>query len=376
MDAGDVTPVDDRTDRASRRRIAVVVEQHLGHRTYAENLRAAAGPDVGLDIMWVPISYAPTNSPLDRMPLGRLRDVARARRELRPVATAATVARVFNTQVPAVIGPRAARRAPYVLITDVTPRQYDRMADGYDHRPDRFPPLAAAKHAWNRHVFRRAAFTVGWSSWVRESLVTEYGVDPDRSVVIPPGVDTERWTPGAGSSGDRVRYLFVGGDFVRKGGDGLLKAFSSLPRDRAELVVVTKSDVRAGETVRVVNDLGPNDPRLIELFRSSDVFVLPSRSETFGIAAVEASAAGLPVLATCVGGLPDIVVDGETGLTVPPDDLHALATGLRRLLDDGGLRRRLGAAAHERARTRFDAHTNARRLFDLVRRAVDEHRAA
>jgi glycosyltransferase involved in cell wall biosynthesis len=78
-------------------------------------------------------------------------------------------------------------------------------------------------------------------------------------------------------------------------------------------------------------------------------------------------ACGLPVITTPVGGIGDIVVDGECGLLVPPGDGRALATALRRLLTDADLRARLGAAARRRAVTHFDARTNAIRLLDLAR---------
>ena len=112
--------------------------------------------------------------------------------------------------------------------------------------------------------------------------------------------------------------------------------------------------------------MGPNDGRLIDLFQSSDIFVLPSLAETFGIAAVEASAVGLPVVASRVGGLTDIVVDGETGLTVPPRDAQSLGHALRTLADSHEVRRQLGVAARLRAEQHFDAYANARQLFELV----------
>jgi glycosyltransferase involved in cell wall biosynthesis len=278
--------------------------------------------------------------------------------------------RVFNTQVPAVIGPRAARAQPYILITDVTPIQYDQMAQGYGHRDDTHRVVRAAKTAWNRHVIRGAAWNVGWSTWVRDSLIDDYGVDPDRATVISPGVDTGRWCPTSAPPNDRVRILFVGADFERKGGAALLTAFAALPPDTAELVLVTKSQIEPRPSVSVIGDLGPNDPRLVDLFRTSDVFVLPSRSETFGIAAVEASAAGVPVIASAVGGLSDIVVDGETGYTVKPNDTGELLERLRRLVGDPPLRQRFGAAARERAVERYDALRNAARLLDLVRQCA------
>jgi glycosyltransferase involved in cell wall biosynthesis len=84
-----------------------------------------------------------------------------------------------------------------------------------------------------------------------------------------------------------------------------------------------------------------------------DLLMAPSLSEGFGLAALEAMARGVPVLATRAGAIPEVVVDGETGLLVPPADVEALSAGLTRLLSDPMLRARLGAAGVERARQQF-----------------------
>ena len=97
---------------------------------------------------------------------------------------------------------------------------------------------------------------------------------------------------------------------------------------------------------------GPVD-RPMDLVRRATVYVQPSRSEPFGLAALEASALGAPVVATAVGGLADIVADGVSGLLVPPDDPSALADALQRLLTDAGMRSRLGASARERVVAQF-----------------------
>lgn len=272
---------------------------------------------------------------------------------------------MFNTQVPAAIGGRRARSLPYVVVTDVTPIQYDRLSSEYSHRPDRPGPIGRLKHQINRRVFAQAEWCVGWSSWAAESISADYGVDKERVVVIPPGVDTNRWQPNPHEKGDGFRVLFVGGEFERKGGTALLEAFKSLS-PRAELYLVTKSAVPRSERVHVIDDLRPNDPRLVELFKTCNVFALPSLAETFGIAAVEASAAGLPIVASAVGGLTDIVVPGHTGFTVPAGDTEQLAATLRRLEDDPDLCQRLGSEARKRAVELFDATTNAHRLFDLA----------
>ncbi len=91
-----------------------------------------------------------------------------------------------------------------------------------------------------------------------------------------------------------------------------------------------------------------------ELLAAADLFALSSRSEGLPISVLEAMAAGLPVVATDVGGVSELVVDGETGFLVPPTDAKALAQALETLLREPQLRRRFGAAARRRAEQRFD----------------------
>lgn len=365
---------DDRMNSEAKRvRAAFVLEQHLGHRTYAENLRSGVNSATDIDALWIPVGYEAAGGALEHIVLTESMQGFRAgRAEVRRGLTEAgdLDVVVFNTQVPAAIGGRRVRASPYIAITDVTPIQYDGMSDGYGHRADRHGPLRWYKHRVNTRVFRSAAFCVGWSDWAAASMIDDYGVPRDRVEVIPPGVDLDYWHPGGLDRDGPLRLLFVGGDFERKGGNELLDAFARLP-DTAELTIVTKSEVPRLDRITVLDDLSPNDPRLVDAFRSSNAFVLPSRSETFGIAAVEAAAAGLPVVASSVGGLADIVVDGQTGMLVEPGDLANLVRTLRLLDADPSLRQRLGAAARERAVEHFDGRANVERLLELVRRAAD-----
>jgi glycosyltransferase involved in cell wall biosynthesis len=98
-----------------------------------------------------------------------------------------------------------------------------------------------------------------------------------------------------------------------------------------------------------------------------DVFALSSDWEGMPNAVLEAMAAGLPVVATAVGGTPDVVVQGTTGLLVPPDDATALAAALDRLIHDPDLRRMMGAAGRQRVRARFSAQQMVERTQALYR---------
>ncbi len=114
---------------------------------------------------------------------------------------------------------------------------------------------------------------------------------------------------------------------------------------------------------------------IARLLTSSDVLVAPSvptrggKREGIPVVLMEAMSSGLPVVASALSGIPELVVDGSSGLTVPPGDAAAIAAALRRLHDDPELRARLGAAARERVVAEFDVDRNAGRLIARIRAA-------
>jgi len=351
-------------------RATFVMEQHLGHSTFYQNLRYSLQATSELEANWVEITYRGSGAWWEMLKFlpehvrgslyGRRQVATGLRRQSNDII-------FFNTQVPAALGKKAIGRQPYILCTDITPRQYDRMAEAYSHHPDRNPLLKRYKHWLNATLFRHAAQILPWSNWVRHSLIQEYGVAPARISVVPPGVDTTRWHPVPRTSRHGpLQILFVGGDFYRKGGEILLQAFRGLPTGTAEVTMVTRSAIQPGAGVTVRNDLRPNSPELIALYQSSDLFVLPTKAEAFGIAAVEASAVGLPVIATNIGGVSDIVIDNLTGLLMPSNNAENLRALLLRLIEAPEQCARLGDAARNHIETHFDARKNAARILEII----------
>ncbi len=174
-----------------------------------------------------------------------------------------------------------------------------------------------------------------------------------RAFVIPNAVDVRsiaRATPNGGPP----TIVTVGRLVLPKSFWVLADALRLLPAGSFRALVVGDGpQARFLRGIPGVELLGERDD-VPALLAQGDVFALSTLSEGMPMSVLEAMAAGLPVVASAVGGIPEVVVDEETGLLVPPDDAGALATALGRLLSDPKLRRRLGEAGRRRAEERFD----------------------
>jgi glycosyltransferase involved in cell wall biosynthesis len=359
-------------------RVLFALEQVLGHVSLAQNIKRFTTSRAGISATFADITFHRQDGLIERLPLPLyVRGALRARFEVRAALSGSMPdAFVFNTQKPAVLCQDYLSHVPAFISLDVTPLQYDRLGALYEHAGDAGGPIARLKHAANRRLFRRAARLFPWSQWVRESLIADYGVPPERIEVLPPGADTERWRPRPRDDNGTVRLLFVGGNFERKGGRLLLDWFRTAPEAaRCELHLVTRDSIPAAERVHVYNDMRNNSDKLVELARGCDIFALPTVADCFSIASAEAMAVGLPVVTTSVGGIADIVEPGQQGFLIAPGDTSALAAALRPLVEDPALRRRMGAAARERAEERFDARRNVWRLLDVVEQVLNGEQA-
>jgi glycosyltransferase involved in cell wall biosynthesis len=339
------------------RTLACVMEQTLGNVTHYLNLRRHEAVLPGCTPKWLPIEYRKTRVPWT------ITGSMITRRELGRVVEQSDAIFIHTTTL-APLSVDYFRRKPTVLSSDGTPLNKRAMREAYGLKAE-LRAVEESKRFLYRRMFARANGFVAWSTWTKQSFVDDYGCREQDVAVIPPGIDLEQF-----SIGDRnhelPRILFVGGDFVRKGGDLLLDVFRRRLRGKAELILVTSAELAPEPGVTVHRNLKPNSETLRDLYRTSDIFVLPTRADCYSLVCMEALAAGLPIVATRVGGIPDIVREGETGHLVDVDDAEALGDALESLVREPERRRKIGLECREHALSRFDARENARRLFEFL----------
>ena len=353
------------------------MEQTLGHVTHFQNLHAAVSRQTEVLPTWVPIPFGTAG--LERwIPAYRtnwsIRASVRARRRLsQELSRRDHQALFFHTQVTSLFSSRLMRRVPSVVSLDATPLNYDSIGAAYGHRAATAGWLDQRKRSLNRDAFHTAAALVTWSEWSKSSLVRDYAVPADRVTVIPPGAARGYFQIGEERLArpvqpvQPVKLLFVGADFARKGGPLLLESATEARTTRAfELHIVTQQAVEAPPGVIVHRGLRPNSPELMQLFSDADVFILPSYGECLPLVLMEASAAGLPIVATNVGAMSEAAVSGRSAITVAVGDGRSLRSAIETFVDDESLRLRYGAAGHALARARFDAERNGQLIIDLL----------
>jgi glycosyltransferase involved in cell wall biosynthesis len=235
---------------------------------------------------------------------------------------------------------------PYTVFTDntysLTKRHFPAWAPLPRRQSRRWAELEAT-------TCRDARFVFVPSEIVREAMVSDYGCDPERVVRVGFGTalyDRElqgrRW--------DSQVALFVGIQFARKGGPTLLEAWRRVVRElpEAELWIAGPQSGPSMELPQGVRWLGYVSGRdeLRDLYRRASVFTLPSIFDPYPNVLREAMGHGLPCVGSDSGGIPEIIVDGETGLLAPAGEPEPLAQALIELLGDPARAERMGRAAH------------------------------
>ncbi len=253
------------------------------------------------------------------------------------------------------------------------------------HYHNAYPPPGriSALQLYKRRLFDRICtgdHALACSEAVRDQCVQQLGIASSQIDVLYNGIDLQEVDRLAEQpistdlpvpSGKDVRLIFVGRLVAHKGLGDLLASLANMADGPWRLLIVGDGPLRSHLETRVyetglgthIRFLGARPwEEIPSLLSSSDIFVYPSHWEGLGLSIIEASACRLPVIATNVGGIPEVVAHGESGLLVPPGASDALAVALSELMEDTDRRREMGEAGRRLVEERFDIDKLATRL--------------
>jgi glycosyltransferase involved in cell wall biosynthesis len=237
-------------------------------------------------------------------------------------------------------------------------------------------------------AIKRADALMACSASIADFTAGYYDLPRSMIDVIHCGVDAEAFRPLSGKRADRrPTVLFVGNIAANKGVltvcEAVLRIRSKYRDVRLQILGEGDKDLVREMQSRARNEMAEANievhgfigrDRLPEFYQNADVFCSPSQYEAFGIVYIEAMACGCPVIASATGGTPEAVVDGHTGILVPPDDAGALEAALDRILGSAPLARHMGEAGRQRVEDYFAMDKYIRRVLAVYQKAIDRSR--
>ncbi len=246
---------------------------------------------------------------------------------------------------------------PSVIYTD-----YTAVLSGKKPDAGRSPFTPDQRKAWvalEKQALERAAHICTRGEFVRRSIIEDYGIPEDRVTSIGGGVNFGE-LPELNRKGEPEgppTVLFIGKDYYRKGGDLLVEAFSRVREAHpdARLRMVTNAPEGAISHLENVEFIEPTWDRqeISRLYREADLFVLPSRLETWGDVLLEAMAYGMPCVGVSGEAMDEIIDHQKTGLIIPPEDGEALSQAMNVLISNQDLRRTWGLAGRRKVESRY-----------------------
>jgi glycosyltransferase involved in cell wall biosynthesis len=207
---------------------------------------------------------------------------------------------------------------------------------------------------------------VVWSDYAKKDYI-QAGFKPDLIDVIPPS-QPMRPKKTQKITGDPIRFLFVGNDFHRKGGDLLISAFEMLQKkhpDRAQLTIISREAPEIPPADGIVMLAEMDRSEVMKYYENSDIFVLPSRAEGYGMSVVEALSYGLPCITSDLAAFPEINIHAETGFIFPANDAEALSTCMEKLIENNELARIMSEKAQIHAEKKFSPEITGYQLHKV-----------
>ena len=207
--------------------------------------------------------------------------------------------------------------------------------------------------AQEKKVYEKAALIFTMSDWLKNSLVTDFGISENKIKTVYAGTNLKICDFDKNYDGKTI--LFIGKNFKRKGGEVLLEAFIEVKKEipDAKLIIIGPN-IRINEKGVEVKGLVNNKEELEEYFKQASLFVLPSLFEPFGIVFAEAFAYKNPCIATNICAMPEIIEEGKGGFVIPPNDPDSLSKRIVAVLKNKELAKEMGEYGFEKAKNVFN----------------------
>lgn len=226
---------------------------------------------------------------------------------------------------------------------------------------------------YKRALLSQARVLTATNNFLRHKIL-EYFPNAREVEIIPFGVDTDKFKLDTrGLKKEKITISFVKHLTPKYGPSFLIKAFSKVAEryPNVELYMVGEGELMQ-ELIKLARDLGVDDKiyfqghisqiEVVELLKRTDIFVMPSIYETFGVAALEASAMEIPVIATKVGGVQEVVKDGKTGFLVDKEDISKLSNAILKLIKNKKLRKLFGKYGRSFVRENYEWNNNVNKM--------------
>jgi glycosyltransferase involved in cell wall biosynthesis len=265
---------------------------------------------------------------------------------------------LYNTSVPGV---------PYFVYTDHTHLSNLNYPD-FDRRELRSPQWIALE----RSIYESATVVFTRSTDVAADLVRYYNISPDKIECVYAGSNVDVKNAGEPNNNgySNKRIIFVGVDWLRKGGAELQEAFRTVLKSHpdAHLTIAGSNTPVDLPNCTVLGPVNASD--LSRYYTEASVFCLPTKREPFGIAFVEAMMHRLPIVATAVGAVPDMVEHGVNGFLVEPGKAEPLAQALCTLLDSPQLCQQFGRRSYDKAVERYTWEGTGQRIRNRILKEI------
>jgi glycosyltransferase involved in cell wall biosynthesis len=213
--------------------------------------------------------------------------------------------------------------------------------------------------------------------------MTEMGIKADKIFIIPPAVDYPNKTYREKEFPETPTIFFLGNITPRKGLLYLLQALSNLKNYDWELIIAGDENLNKEYTTHCeefiknasiknrINFLGYTEKSKIhEIFKETDIFILPSCHEGYGMVIKEAASFGVPIITTRVGAIPEIVEHGESAFLIPPEDPDAIKNAIVNLLEDENLRKKIAKGAFDSVDFSYTWETAGKKFFRYIKRYI------